>query len=168
MTRTPFFRADCSLPHTQPPSPQRNTAIMSSATTHEPTEITSPQRPGIRRGPRVSNACVNCRRRKVGSSRPVRPTSAVWRLTTSCVVGEMHRRQTTMPVLHDLSKALRLRGARQTPKVSSPFAVDGLAPSPRTLRLTRLTTQTNPRPCRAAGGRTPPAQGLNLSVAATG
>lgn len=36
-----------------------------SSVAHEPTEVTSPQRPGIRRGPRVSNACVNCRRRKV-------------------------------------------------------------------------------------------------------
>ena len=96
------------------------------------------------------------------------PRSAVWRLTVNGVVGKVYRRQATMPVLHDLPKALRLRGARQTPKVSSLFAVDCLAPLSRTLRLTRLTTQTNPRPCRAAGGRTPPAQGLNISVTATG
>jgi hypothetical protein len=108
---------------------------MSAATTHEPTEITSPQRPGIRRGPRVSNACVNCRRRKVHSTGQC-PISAAWRLTFSYRIGEMYRRQAAMPVLHNLPEALRLRGTRQTPKVSSlspahvlPVITD-LAPDP--------------------------------------
>jgi hypothetical protein len=86
-----------------------------------------------------------------------------------CVVGEMYGRQTTMPVLHDLPKALRLRGTRQASEVSiavcrqlhvSPVITD-LVPD-----LTRLTTQTNPRPRRAAGRRTPPTQRLIISVTA--
>jgi hypothetical protein len=120
--------------HQPTPPPQHNTA-MSAATTHEPTEITSPQRPGIRRGPRVSNACVNCRRRKVHSTGQC-PISAAWRLTLSYCIGEMYRRQATVPVLHNLPEALRLRGTRQTPKVSSlspahvlPVITD-LAPDP--------------------------------------
>ena len=72
--------------------------------------------------------------------------SAVWRLTFRCVVGEMYRRQTAMPVLHNLPEALRLRGTRQTPEVSSPSARQLSHPLSRTLRLTRLTTQTNARP----------------------
>ena len=47
---------------------------------NESTEITSPRRTTARRGPRVSNACVNCRRRKVcGSGFPVaRRTCCEW------------------------------------------------------------------------------------------
>jgi hypothetical protein len=120
--------------HQPTPQPQRDTA-MSTATTHEPSEITSPQRPGIRRGPRVSNACVNCRRRKVHNTVQC-PMSAVWRLTFSCCIGEMYRRQAAVPVLHNLPEALRLRGTRQTSEVSSlspasvlPVITD-LAPDP--------------------------------------
>lgn len=57
-----------------------NTTMSSRPDVNESTEITSPRRTTARRGPRVSNACVNCRRRKVrGSGFPVaRRTCCEW------------------------------------------------------------------------------------------
>lgn len=165
----PFFRADCSLPRTPSNITTTQYTAMSAATTHEPTEITSSQRPGIRRGPRVSSACVNCRRRKVHSYRPVSDLSRVGTDIQLCVAGEMYRRQAAVPVLHNLPETLRLRRTRQASKVSIAVCRQLSYPLSRTSRLTtRLTTQTNPRPRRAAGRRTPPAQGLIISVTATG
>jgi hypothetical protein len=79
-----FFRArQTASPFPCDQSTTNNTStdnMTSRPGVNESTEITSPRRTSARRGPRVSNACVNCRRRKVcGSGFPLtrRATSGV-------------------------------------------------------------------------------------------
>jgi len=64
-TRLLLSRVNKPTPTKQHTRPENT--MTSRPDVNESTEITSPpqRRTGARRGPRVSNACVNCRRRKV-------------------------------------------------------------------------------------------------------
>jgi hypothetical protein len=131
---------------------------------NESTETTSPQRrTGARRGPRVSNACVNCRRRKVcgRAGFPCCKIRAMVELTRIC-------RSSVRARSRGVNTAPRTRSIACTRNLSSGkglfvlFCCLGLSTVVVTY-LTPLFPQTDSCSGRAFGTGAPAAEGLNVS-----